>query len=155
MIAVRLRYSDCPLPQSYAWLPSNVADHQHLPVNPRILQTIQSGHLSKHQHSNVALIIVSLCDKLTPDCIALVYYSGHGAEVGVENYLIPFNNAGLEKASDLPDEAMPLARILDALGKSDGQLNLIILDACRDNPFPGAPTSPILAIKHSPSTMAS
>jgi formylglycine-generating enzyme required for sulfatase activity len=77
-------------------------------------------------------------DKLTPGCIALVYYSGHGAQVGGENYLIPVNNAGLEKASDLPDEAMPLGRILDALGKSDGQLNLIILDACRDNPFPGA-----------------
>ena len=77
-------------------------------------------------------------DKLTPGCIALVYYSGHGAQVGGENYLIPVNNRGLEKASDLPDEAMPLGRILDALGKSDGQLNLIILDACRDNPFPGA-----------------
>ncbi len=77
-------------------------------------------------------------DKLTPGCIALVYYSGHGAQVGGENYLIPVNNAGLEKASDLTDEAMPLGRILDALGKSDGQLNLIILDACRDNPFPGA-----------------
>ena len=79
-------------------------------------------------------------DKLTPGCIALVYYSGHGAQVGGENYLIPVNNRGLEKASDLPDEAMPLGRILDALGKSDGQLNLIILDACRDNPFPGAKT---------------
>lgn len=77
-------------------------------------------------------------DKLTPGCIALVYYSGHGAQVGGENYLIPVNNVDLEKASDLPDEAMPLGRILDALGKSDGQLNLIILDACRDNPFPGA-----------------
>jgi formylglycine-generating enzyme required for sulfatase activity len=77
-------------------------------------------------------------DKLTPGCIALVYYSGHGAQVGGENYLIPVNNQGLQKASDLPDEAMPLGRILDALGKSDGQLNLIILDACRDNPFPGA-----------------
>jgi uncharacterized caspase-like protein len=100
------------------------------------------------------LIIVSLCDKLTPGCIALVYYSGHGAHVGGENYLIPVNNAGLEKASDLPDEAMPLGRILDALGKSVGQLNLIILDACRDNPFPGAPKAPILAIKHLTSTMA-
>ena len=77
-------------------------------------------------------------DKLTPGCIALVYYSGHGAQVGGENYLIPVNNRSFEKASDLPDEAMPLGRILDALGKSDGQLNLIILDACRDNPFPGA-----------------
>jgi uncharacterized caspase-like protein len=98
---------------------------------------------------------VSLWDKLTPGCIALVYYSEHGAHVGGENYLIPVSNAGLEKASDLPDEAMPLGRILDALGKSDGQLNLIILDACGDNPFPGAPKAPILAIKHSPSTMAS
>jgi len=98
---------------------------------------------------------VSLCDKLTPGCIALVYYSGHGAHVGGENYLIPVNIAGLEKASDLPDEAMPLARILDALETSDGQLNLIILDTCRDYPFPGAPKAPILAIKHLTSTMAS
>jgi len=48
LIAVRLRYSDCPLPQPYAWLPSKVADNQHLPVNPRILQTIQCGHPKTH-----------------------------------------------------------------------------------------------------------
>jgi formylglycine-generating enzyme required for sulfatase activity len=76
-----------------------------------------------------------------PGCVALVYYSGHGAAVAGENYLIPIQNARLTGAEDLPDECVGLSRVLDTLGKSEGQLNLVILDACRDNPFPMASKS--------------
>lgn len=77
----------------------------------------------------------------TSGCIALVYYSGHGAAVGGENYLIPIQNEGFSRADDLPDECVSLGRVLESLGKSEGQLNLVILDACRDNPFPAASKS--------------
>jgi uncharacterized caspase-like protein len=65
--------------------------------------------------------------------IAVVYYSGHGMEVGGSNYLIPVD-AKLASAFDVDDEAVPLDRILLATQPAK-KLSLIILDACRENPF--------------------
>ena len=66
--------------------------------------------------------------------IAVVYYAGHGIEIGGTNYLIPVD-AKLSRTYDVDDEAVPLDRIIWAL-ESVKRLRLILLDACRDNPFP-------------------
>jgi uncharacterized caspase-like protein len=65
--------------------------------------------------------------------IAVVYYAGHGMEVDGTNYLIPVD-AKLERDTDVYDEAFSLDRILLAVEPAK-QLRLVILDACRDNPF--------------------
>src|ERR1700674_2457055 len=65
--------------------------------------------------------------------IAVVYYAGHGLEVDGTNYLIPVD-AKLERDTDVYDEAFSLDRILLAVEPAK-QLRLVILDACRDNPF--------------------
>jgi uncharacterized caspase-like protein len=65
--------------------------------------------------------------------IAVVYYAGHGIEVDGTNYLIPVD-AKLERDTDVYDEAFSLDRILLAIEPAK-QLRLVILDACRDNPF--------------------
>jgi Caspase domain len=65
--------------------------------------------------------------------IAVVYYAGHGMEVGGNNYLIPVD-ARLERDADVYDEALSLDRVLVAVEPAR-QLRLVILDACRDNPF--------------------
>ena len=65
--------------------------------------------------------------------VALVYYAGHGIEVGGVNYLIPVD-AVLEHDIDVQDEALPLDRITEVL-EPVKKLRLIILDACRDDPF--------------------
>ena len=65
--------------------------------------------------------------------IAVVYYAGHGMEVDGTNYLIPVD-AKLERDTDVYDEAFSLDRILLAIEPAK-QLRLVILDACRDNPF--------------------
>lgn len=65
--------------------------------------------------------------------IALVYYAGHGIEVDGANYLIPVD-ARLERDTDVFDEALSLDRILIA-AEPARKLRLVILDACRDNPF--------------------
>src|SRR6266550_6001371 len=65
--------------------------------------------------------------------VAVVYYAGHGMEVDGTNYLIPVD-AKLERDTDIYDEAFPLDRILIAVEPAK-QLRLVILDACRDNPF--------------------
>ena len=65
--------------------------------------------------------------------IAVIYYAGHGIEVDGTNYLVPVD-AALERDTDAYDEAISLDRILQAIEPAK-QLRLVILDACRDNPF--------------------
>ena len=66
--------------------------------------------------------------------IAVVYYAGHGVEIGGTNYLVPID-AKLGRDYDVEDEAIALDRIIWAL-EPVRRLRLIFLDACRNNPFP-------------------
>lgn len=72
-------------------------------------------------------------DAVTDSDIALVYYAGHGIEVHSQNYLIP-TDAKLVNERDVEDETISLDRIILSL-ESAKRLRLVILDACRDNPF--------------------
>jgi uncharacterized caspase-like protein len=64
--------------------------------------------------------------------LALVYYAGHGIEVGGQNYLVPVD-AKLERDRDVDVEA---TRLDTLLGHAEGaRLRVVILDACRNNPF--------------------
>jgi uncharacterized caspase-like protein len=74
-----------------------------------------------------------LSDKSRDADIAVVYYAGHGIEVEGSNYLIP-TDAILERDRDAFDEAILLDRVLQAVEPAK-QLRLVILDACRENPF--------------------
>ncbi|UPK24835.1 caspase family protein [Bradyrhizobium sp. 195] len=65
--------------------------------------------------------------------MAVIYYAGHGIELDGTNYLIP-TDASLETDGDVLDETIPVERALFAVEPAK-QLRLIILDACRDNPF--------------------
>ena len=65
--------------------------------------------------------------------VAVLYFAGHGIEVDGENYLIPVD-AVLERDIDVDDETISLGRILRVVEPAK-QLRLVILDACRDNPF--------------------
>jgi tetratricopeptide (TPR) repeat protein len=64
---------------------------------------------------------------------AMVYYAGHGIEVGGTNYLVPVD-ARLAADRDVQFEAVPLDRVMAAV-EGARKLRLIVLDACRDNPF--------------------
>lgn len=65
--------------------------------------------------------------------VAVIYYAGHGIELDGNNYLIPID-ATLETDTDVLDETFALDRVLVAAEPAK-QLRLVILDACRDNPF--------------------
>src|SRR5262245_19068214 len=72
-------------------------------------------------------------DKATGADWAVVYYAGHGIEVDGRNYLIPVD-AELKRGSDVEDETLALDRVLARVAAA-GKLQLVILDACRFNPF--------------------
>ncbi|MDX8447552.1 caspase family protein [Mesorhizobium captivum] len=66
--------------------------------------------------------------------LAVVYYSGHGFQIGGENFLIPVD-ASLKAAADIEVQAIKLDDVLGQL-RSKSKIQVIILDACRNNPFP-------------------
>lgn len=72
--------------------------------------------------------------------IALFFYAGHGVEIDGENYLLPTDvpNATNDQLEFIREESIRLNRILADLKAKKAGLNLVILDACRNNPFAGA-----------------
>jgi uncharacterized caspase-like protein len=71
--------------------------------------------------------------KLDGSKAGLVYYAGHGIAVGDENYLIPVD-ASLRSEADLDFRAVNVQLVLRQMQR-DERVNIVILDACRDNPF--------------------
>ena len=67
-------------------------------------------------------------------CVGMFYYAGHGAQMGWRNYLIPVD-ADIEKLEDMKAKTIELNSLLDGLSKAKNPMNVIMLDACRDNPF--------------------
>ena len=65
--------------------------------------------------------------------VVMFYYAGHGFQVSGENFLVPVD-ADLNSINDLQTQTIPLTDILGAMENSPG-LKLVVLDACRDNPF--------------------
>ena len=78
-------------------------------------------------------VVREFADKSRDADVAVVYYAGHGIEMDGNNYLIPAD-AKLLSDFDVQDETMSLDRVLKAIEPAR-RLKLIILDACRDNPF--------------------
>ena len=63
-----------------------------------------------------------------------IYYAGHGVQANGENFLIPIG-ASIPNESQLKDKALSVQSILSELNKANNELNVVILDCCRDNPF--------------------
>ena len=65
--------------------------------------------------------------------IAVIFFAGHGLEIRGVNYLVPVD-ARLASEADAPEQAVSLERMVSAV-EGAGKLRLVILDACRDNPY--------------------
>ncbi|WP_193788912.1 caspase family protein, partial [Xenococcus sp. PCC 7305] len=76
-----------------------------------------------------------LSSQLKRGGVGLFYYAGHGVQVDGENYLIPIGSQ-LNRSQDARYLAFPVGRVLGAMEDAGNGANIVILDACRDNPFP-------------------
>ena len=70
---------------------------------------------------------------------ALLFYAGHGVQIGGQNYLLPVKEV-FESPDDIANDAMSLQTILNTFDDAKVLTNIVILDACRDNPFAKANT---------------
>lgn len=78
--------------------------------------------------------VYTFSQKLQQAEVALFYYSGHGIQLKGENYLIPIQ-AKIREERDIKYETMPMQYVMEAIDESPTQINIFILDACRDNPY--------------------
>ena len=73
-------------------------------------------------------------DKLLTHDVGLVYYSGHGVEVKGRNYFIPVN-ADIQREDEIADQGLDVSLILEKMSTAGKGVNILIVDACRDDPF--------------------
>ncbi|MEM9366652.1 MAG: caspase family protein [Planctomycetota bacterium] len=66
--------------------------------------------------------------------LAFLYYAGHGLEIDGRNYLIPID-AELTDVASVKYKTVPQGLVLDSLATSSSNMNVLVLDCCRDNPF--------------------
>jgi WD40 repeat protein len=78
--------------------------------------------------------IESFSRKLRKGSVGVFYYAGHGVQMDGENYLVPLK-ARLQNEKDVRYDAVPLGKALNAMESAGNQVNIAIIDACRDNPF--------------------
>lgn len=68
------------------------------------------------------------------NAVALFYYSGHAFQLEWRNFLVPID-ARLGSTRDVPSQTIDLSAVLEALKQAGTRMNIVVLDACRDNPF--------------------
>lgn len=80
-------------------------------------------------------------NSIRPDDIVLFFFAGHGVEIDGENYLLPIDvpDAKGDQLDFIKGETIRLNRVLEDLRARKAKLSLVILDACRNNPFTGSP----------------
>ncbi|QEP42480.1 PEGA domain-containing protein [Ectothiorhodospiraceae bacterium BW-2] len=92
-----------------------------------------STHLNANRRT-MKEAIQQFTRKLDQESIGLFYYAGHGLEVNGRNYLIPVG-ASISTEADVEFESIDAGRILKSFEVANNGLNMLILDACRNNPF--------------------
>lgn len=70
-----------------------------------------------------------------PDTVALVFYAGHGLQIDGENFLVPVD-VDPKRETDIPLQAVRLNDVLNTLTSVPSKTRILLLDACRNNPFP-------------------
>lgn len=97
-------------------------------------ELVGGGPLENPDLQTLQRAVVELRNAAEEDGLALFYFAGHAVEISGENYLVPIG-ARLDVEDDKDVELLPLQFVLDRLRSAESEKNVVILDACRDNPF--------------------
>ena len=81
--------------------------------------------------------ITEFGDEIDLGGVGVFYYAGHGVQVRGENYLVPVD-AKIDREEEIRTRSVNAQEILDRMGAAKNGLNLVFLDACRNDPFPRA-----------------
>ena len=123
----------------------NVAPLQNPPNDARLVadtvtslgfQLVGDGVVVDADRATMERAIRSFGKRLRGGAVGLFYYAGHGVQIDGENFLVPVS-ANVEDPADIKYELISTAYVLDEMRNAGNRLNIVILDACRNNPFGG------------------
>jgi uncharacterized caspase-like protein len=80
-------------------------------------------------------VLVQFSTQAASADVALFYYAGHGVQVDGVNFLVPTDSNPINGVSDVPTQMIDASTVLDGLDRANSRLKIMILDACRNNPF--------------------
>ena len=97
-------------------------------------QVTSALDLDKSNMSKVIRFFTTSIAEKPENTVALIYFAGHGVQVDGENFLVPVD-AVIAREADVPLEALRMGDLMSMLETVRAKTRIVILDACRDNPF--------------------
>jgi uncharacterized caspase-like protein len=155
LVAVLCLFSSLPLTQAFASesrlalvigqsayravppLPNAANDAKHMAelLNSAGFAVTSADDLSQNDMRQAMSDFAAKVAASGPDTVALVFYAGHGLQIDGENFLIPVD-LDPKREADVPLQAVRLNDLLNTLGALHSRIRILMLDACRNNPFP-------------------
>lgn len=93
-----------------------------------------SCHFNVASRVELRALLKTFATRIGPDAVAMFYYAGHGVQLDGRNYLLPTAMAPASSA-ELKNDGLALDEVFGALRDARGALSIVVLDACRDDPF--------------------
>src|SRR6266702_3829587 len=123
--------------QNVARLPNPANDAKAVAelLNTAGFEVISATDLSHNQMIEVMQDFSARIAGRGANTVAMVYYAGHGVQLAGENYLVPVD-ARISSEPDLIDGSVRLVDVMATLEAIPSRMRIVILDACRNNPFP-------------------
>jgi uncharacterized caspase-like protein len=122
--------------------PANDAADLATALKARGFETVVALNTTKR---DINSRVRAFADQITPGTVALFYYAGHGMQVRGRNYILPVD-AKVQNEGDVVEQGVEIDAVLQRLEGKGAAINLVILDACRNNPFTSAKGSGLAAV---------
>ncbi|WP_426419321.1 caspase family protein [Bradyrhizobium genosp. A] len=115
--------------------PDNDAQSMAQFLNSAGFEVISATDLGQNDMLRVVQNFSAKVSARGPNTVAMVYYAGHGVQLAGENYLVPVD-AKVSNQTDLVNDSVRLVDVMSTLETIPSRMRIVILDACRNNPFP-------------------
>ena len=115
--------------------PDNDAQSMAQFLNSAGFEVVEATDLTQNDMIKVVQDFSARVQAHGPNTVAMVYYAGHGVQLAGENYLVPVD-AKVSNAGDLVNDSVRLVDVMATLDAIPSRMRIVVLDACRNNPFP-------------------
>lgn len=115
--------------------PDNDAQSMAQFLNSAGFEVVSATDLGQNDMLRVVQDFSAKVSARGPNTVAMVYYAGHGVQLAGENYLVPVD-AKVSSPTELVNNSVRLVDVMSTLETIPSRMRIVILDACRNNPFP-------------------
>lgn len=115
--------------------PDNDAQSMAQFLNSAGFEVVAATDLTQNDMLRVVQDFSAKVSARGPNTVAMVYYAGHGVQLAGENYLVPVD-AKVSSPTELVSNSVRLVDVMSTLETIPSRMRIVILDACRNNPFP-------------------